>query len=93
MGNPPSKALQVLAQNLTRCIAAHKELNTEPKLAARAKIDQKTVYRITHMQNEPSIDKVEKLAKALGLQTWQLLVPELVLTDPPALAVKEHVEA
>lgn len=89
----PSRALQTVAANLKRCITEHKELNTEPKLAAKAKVDQKTVYRITHLQNEPSIDKVEKLAKALGLETWQLLVPQLTLAEPPALAVKEKAEA
>lgn len=93
MGKPPSKVLQVLAENLKRCIADHKELNTEPKLAARAKMDQKTVYRITHLQNEPSIDKVERLAKALGVEAWQLLVPALTLAEPPEIAVKEKAEA
>lgn len=97
MGKPPSKALQVLAQNLTALIAANKKLNkepsTEPKLAAMAKVDQKTVYRITHAQNEPSIDKIEKLAKQFGLQAWQLLVPKLVPSAPPELAVKEKADA
>lgn len=92
MGKPPSKVLKVLAENLKRCIAEHKELNTEPKLASRAKIDQKTVYRITHLQNEPSIDKIEKLAKALDLEAWQLMVPNMTLTEPPTLTVKEQVE-
>lgn len=97
MGKPPSKALQVLAQNLSGLLAANRKLNkepsTEPKLAAMAKVDQKTVYRITHMQNEPSIDKVEKLAKQFDLQAWQLLVPRLVPSEPPELAVKEKAVA
>lgn len=92
MAKMPSKALQVLSQNLERLIAAHPELNTQPKLAARAKVDQKTVYRIVAKQNEPSIDKVEKLARALGLDgAWQLLVPNLKPAEIPTLAgVEEH---
>ncbi|AEG94426.1 helix-turn-helix domain-containing protein [Ramlibacter tataouinensis] len=92
MAKVPSKALQVLAANLERLIAEHKELNSQPKLAAAAKIDQKTVYRIVTKQNEPSTDKLEKLAKALGVQTWQLLVPGLKPGALPELAVKETSE-
>ena len=88
MAKAPSKALQVLAENLERLIASHPELNSQPKLAAKAKMDQKTVYRIITKQNEPSTDKLEKLAKALNLEPWQLLVPGLVPDDLPALAVR-----
>lgn len=90
MAKMPSKALRVLSENLERLIAAHPELNTQPKLAKEAKIDQKTVYRIVTKQNEPSLDKLEKLAKALGVEPWQLLVPGL---QPAALPVLAEVEA
>jgi transcriptional regulator with XRE-family HTH domain len=80
MAKKPSKALTVLADNLGRLIAARQEkdpLFTQPVLAKLAKIDQKTVWRIVNKQNEPSIDKLEKIAGVLKVQTWHLLVPNL----------------
>jgi transcriptional regulator with XRE-family HTH domain len=100
MANLPSKALQVLAENLKRAIADRPRsrkrdgelIDSEKKLALDAEIDQRTVNRIVKMQNEPSIDKLEKLAKALGVQSWQLLVPGLQVKAPPEL-VREPAES
>lgn len=86
MAKKPSRSLQVLAENLERLMGASLDLNSQPRLAARTKIDQKTIWRILHRQNEPSIDKVEKIAAAFGFEPWQLLVPKLDPLNKPELA-------
>lgn len=91
MTKKPSRTLQVLAENLERLMASSLEFGTQPRLAAKAKIDQKTIWRIVHRQNEPSIDKVEKIAGVFGLQAWQLLVPDMEPTRPPEIAAHAEV--
>lgn len=86
----PSKTLQVLSENLVRLMASSVEFSSDGRVAAKAKIDQKTIWRIVHRQNEPSIDKVEKIAGVFGLQAWQLLVPDMEPTHPPEVAVHEE---
>lgn len=90
MAKKPSKALTVLSQNLQRLLEARQ--TTQPELARRAKVDQKTVWRIVRMENEPSVDKLEKLAAVLQVETWQLLVPNLDPQHLPDL-VREEVTA
>ncbi|HET8745695.1 MAG TPA: helix-turn-helix transcriptional regulator [Ramlibacter sp.] len=92
MAKKPSKALTVLAENLDRLIAARQAREpqfTQPMLAKLAKVDQKTVWRIVHKQNEPSIDKLEKIANVLQVETWHLLVPDLDPAKLPELAREE----
>jgi transcriptional regulator with XRE-family HTH domain len=93
MAKMPSKALRTLSENLARLIAASGELDSQAKVATKAKVDQKTVNRIANMLNEPSLDKVEKIAKAFGLEAWQLLVPGLAPGQTPELAQREQMEA
>lgn len=81
-----------MSENLSRLMAATPALDTQPKVAKLAKMDQKTVWRILQCANEPSIDKVEKLAKVFGLEAWQLLVPDLIPAAPPELRASEPVE-
>ena len=90
MGKKPSRSLQVLAENLERLMGASLEFNTQPKVAEKAKIDQKTIWRIMKRQNEPSIDKVERIASVFGLEPWQLMVPQLDPMNKPALASREE---
>lgn len=95
---PLSKALRALGANVAALIehqaAIKGEYGTQPKVAAKAKVDQKTIWRIvTLAPNEPSLDKVEKIAKVFGLQAWQLLVPDLDPENAPKLQVEELAEA
>lgn len=89
MAKKPSKTLQVLAENLDRLMLATPEFGTQPKVAAKAKINQKTVWRIANCLNEPSTDKVERIAAVFGLEAWQLLVPNLQPGRKPELADHE----
>lgn len=86
MAKRPSRALQVLARNLGRLMVASRVYDTQGKVAAKAKVDQKTISRILLLQNEPSIDKLERIAAVFGCEAWQLLVPTFDPLNPPVLA-------
>jgi transcriptional regulator with XRE-family HTH domain len=90
MGHQPSKTLVILSQNLLRLMEGHATLKNDSQLAKPAKMDQKTIWRIVNKMNEPSIDKVEKLAKAFGVEPWELLVPGLDPEHRPTLTTKEE---
>lgn len=82
----PSQTLIVLAQNLERLRAANPAMQSQSAIARAAKVDQKTVGRILLMQHEPRIDVVEKLARAFGLETWHMFVPNLQPDAIPLLS-------
>lgn len=85
---PISPALKALRVNLSRVIV-HSGL-TEPQFAKRAKVDQKTVWRVLRGDNEPSLEILSKLAKACGMEPWQMLTPELEPNNPPLLAAQSE---
>ncbi len=85
---PISTAFQALRTNMGKVIA-HARL-TEPQFAKRAKVDQKTLWRVLHGSSEPTLDTVSKLAKAAGLDPWQLLAPDLEPDNPPLLAAQSE---
>ena len=67
-------------------MAVSREYDSQKKVATKAKVDQKTVSRILLLQNEPSIDKLERIAAVFGFEAWQLLVPTFDPLSPPVLA-------
>jgi transcriptional regulator with XRE-family HTH domain len=50
---------------------------SQADIAKKASLDQTTVGRVLRKSNATSIDKLEGLAKAFGVQPWQLLAPGL----------------
>jgi transcriptional regulator with XRE-family HTH domain len=81
---PSSKltTTEAVAKNLQRLM----ELRglTQPQLARRAGVAQRTISNILSARNEPGIEKINKIAKVFGLQGWQLQmpnIPEDMLTD------------
>lgn len=87
-----SAILNIVADNLERLRARHVSLNTQSAIGREAKVDQKTVGRILNKAHEPQINIIAKLAKAFGLETWQLLVPNLDPQNPPSLVSKDERE-
>lgn len=61
------------AENLTR-------------LATEAKFGPGTATRIKKAETSVGLDVLEKLAKVLGVEPWQLLVPGMEADNPPALS-------
>lgn len=87
-----SQTLRTLSANLTALMKATPEFGTHAKLGKKAGVDQKTVWRIENRLHEPSIDKVEKIAKVFGLKAWQMLVPSLNPKAEPQLADARETE-
>lgn len=82
-----SKASAALRDNLQRFLEARKM--TEPAFAKLSGVDQKTLWRALHGDTEPTLNTVSKLAKAVGVDPWMLLTPNMHPTNPPML-VSEH---
>lgn len=76
----------VLAQNLKALMAAHPELGSQSALKKRSGVAQATIGRILGEEGENArIETVERLARAFGLEMWQLLVPGMEPGNPPVL--------
>lgn len=69
--------LDVLSDNLKALMKDRPEVASQRKLAQQAGIDQRTVGRILNKEHPPNLVQIDKLAQALGVQSWQLLAPKL----------------
>lgn len=78
----------VLAENIERLMAYHK-ISSDAALAGlcKPKVDQKTIWRIRNQQQSPTVEKLEAIATALGLRTWQILIPGIDPSNPPAITM------
>ena len=65
----------ILALNLRRLMDARPDLDTLPKITRASGISNGTLDRIRRAVVATRVDELEPLAKAFGLQAWQLLVP------------------
>lgn len=83
-----SAAARSLAENLKALMTANPELDSQSALGRAAKVDQKTIERMLKCLNEPTLEKVEKVAKVFGLTAWQLLTPNLHPRNHPMLAAE-----
>lgn len=92
MSEKPLK--QVVAQNARAARKHNKQTQIDVKDAALLKgyaIDQTTVSRIEGGRLVPTLDVLEALAKGLGVNPWELLVPNFDAKNRPVL--KEATEA
>lgn len=68
---------EVLAGNVRKLMAANKkEVGSQPKLAAKAGVGQRTVGRATKGEVSTTIGSVAAIARALGVEPWELLNPD-----------------
>ena len=84
-------SLAVLAVNLAALRDRPGMPKSQADIAKKAGLDQTTVSRTLRASNAISIDKLDGLAEAFGMQSWQLLVPGLATgiegLSPKALEV------
>jgi plasmid maintenance system antidote protein VapI len=78
---------KILADNIKSLIA--KEGLTVNGWSKQNKLSQKKIDRIVKEENAISLDTLDEVAIALGLMSWQLLVVDLDLSNPPKIAVTE----
>ena len=64
-----------LANNL-RLLMAAREWN-QVDLAKRSGVNQKTISNILNGRNTPTLDKLDLIASAFGLNAWHLILPNL----------------
>ncbi len=56
---------------------------THENLALDAEITRSYIWNLKNATNSASLDTLDKLAKVLGVEPWQLLVPDLVVESVP----------
>lgn len=75
---PRTPVREVLARNLEALMERRPDLDTQIKVAKKSGISQTSVSQILNPENEqmesPKLNQVEKIARAFGLATWQLLL-------------------
>lgn len=80
-----SSTAKVLGKNLTTLMAAHKDLNSNPKLAKKTKLSGSTISRMRNGQVDANLDTLERLSQAFHVEPWQLLVPNVEAGNLPVL--------
>lgn len=83
----------ILAANLRALMAGNEKLGSTPaieratgSLSVRpCKVGKSTVDRALKAETPLNIDYLEAIARAFGVDAWQLLVPGMNPTNPPVL--------
>jgi transcriptional regulator with XRE-family HTH domain len=79
---------EILSDNIT-ALMEDRKITSDAALAKIAHVDQKTIWRIRHKEQSPTVDKVECIARAFGLHAWQMLIPLLDPHNPPVYAMSD----
>jgi len=88
MNKPDVK--HILASNLRRLMDKNK--HSQSYVHKKTGISQSTVGRILNKDVSATIDSLESIAHLYGLFTWQLIVPDIDVTNPPMLKVTTQTE-
>jgi transcriptional regulator with XRE-family HTH domain len=80
-----SRSEKILSDTLARLMKASRDLRSQGAVAKAANIDQRTVGRIVNQEHSPSLDKLDALAKAFGLEAWEMIAPADKREDAAAL--------
>jgi hypothetical protein len=83
------KSRTILAKNLAALMKASPECGTRLLLREKAKLGGGSVDGAVTAATAVTIDTLEQLATAFGLQTWQLLVPDLDPSNPPVMHLSD----
>lgn len=76
----------VLAINLRALMASGRGPRSQNGLREKAGVAQATIGRILSARGENArIETVERLARAYGLEGWQLMIPGMDPANPPVL--------
>jgi len=88
--SPSNRA--ILAANIWAMIAASSDMQ-KPSVrgwALQKGLDVRLIDRIVKGQHAVTLDKIEEIAAACGLQAWHLLLPGLDPSNPPAAKVTDE---
>lgn len=84
----PAMALdyeKIFADNVKKMMAAEDPPLSQPVLAGKAKMHQRTLGRIINREVTPTLEMMAKIAHGLDVGLWQLLVPGIDAKNLPAL--------
>lgn len=76
---------RTLALNVKALMARTGGPSTQGELHRRSGVAQATIGRILKGDQTARVETVAMIAKAYGLEPWQLLVPGMDPTNPPTL--------
>ena len=79
---------EILSDNIAS-LMADRQITSDAQLGKLATIDQKSIWRIRNRDQSPTVDTLEKLASAFGLQAWQMLIPNLDPKNPPVFVITD----
>ena len=82
----------ILAANLRRMIDADTPFGAKPSIRAWALgkgLDVRMIDRMTKGEHAITLDTLDKVAKACGLQPWHLLLPDLAPGAVPDMPITE----
>jgi transcriptional regulator with XRE-family HTH domain len=83
----------ILAMNLRALMAARPDLDTLPKITARSGVSNGTLDRIRRAVVSTRVDELEKLGRAFGVESWELLRPHgHAKLSPLALLLAAHLD-
>jgi transcriptional regulator with XRE-family HTH domain len=74
-GMKKTTSRQILADNLER-LKKERGFSSYNQIAKRAKVGQSHVSRLVLLKSAATIDMLDALADALGVQTWELLTDD-----------------
>lgn len=67
----------ILAQNLKMLLQTDRILNSGPKVAKASGVSRKSINNIADNRHDPHLSSVEAIAKAYGIEAYQILTPGL----------------
>jgi transcriptional regulator with XRE-family HTH domain len=81
-------AMKILADNLNRLIGPGKKFASNEAAAAASGVGRSTIDRARRAEVSLKIDNVAELARAFGVEPWELLYPNLNAEHRPSVGAK-----
>lgn len=72
------KISKIISSNIDRLMKARPDLNTQEKLASKAGVSSSTIFRVRRGEVAITVDNLDSIAKAFGLEAKDLLSEKLL---------------
>ena len=72
------KISKVISSNIDKLMKARPDLNTQEKLASKAGVSSSTIFRVRRGEVAITVDNLDSIAKAFGLEAKDLLSEKLL---------------
>jgi hypothetical protein len=83
-----STSRTILAANLRRMID-RSGLPSNRAWSKKMGLNVRMIDRLLGGENAVTLDKIEEIARTVGLEPWQLLLPDLDPSEPPDAPISE----